>query len=92
MLKHTQTIHRQQPTNSLSVFDHFERLALKKVKILQLYCPASLLKIREEKEMERDGGEGDGQQRALVQQAPPPCDHPSTTMVYFLWLDTIHQF
>ena len=29
MVKHTQTIRRQKPTNSLSVFDHFVRLALK---------------------------------------------------------------
>ena len=28
MLKHTQTISQQQPTNSLSVFKHFMRLAL----------------------------------------------------------------
>ena len=89
MLKHTQTIHRQQSTNSLSVFDYFVRSALKKVKKLQLYCPAWLLKIREEKEMESEGGERDGQQRASVQQAPPPCDHPSATTVDFLWQDTI---
>ena len=29
MVKHTQTIPRQQPTNCLSVFDHFVKLALK---------------------------------------------------------------
>ena len=29
MVKHTQTIHRQQPTNCLSVFDHFVGVALK---------------------------------------------------------------
>ena len=29
MVKHTQTIHRQKPTNCLSVFDHFVGLALK---------------------------------------------------------------
>ena len=29
MVKHTQTICWQQPTNSLSVFDHFVKLALK---------------------------------------------------------------
>ena len=29
MVKHTQTIRRQQPTNCLSVFDHFVGLALK---------------------------------------------------------------
>ena len=29
MVKHTQTIQRQQPTNCLSVFDHFVWLALK---------------------------------------------------------------
>ena len=28
MLRHTQTIRRQQPANSLSVFDHFVELAL----------------------------------------------------------------
>ena len=28
MVKHTQTIRRQQPTNCLSVFDHFVGLAL----------------------------------------------------------------
>ena len=29
MIKHTQTIRRQQPTNCLNVFDHFVGLALK---------------------------------------------------------------
>ena len=29
MFKHTQTIRRQQPTNCLSVFEHFVGLALK---------------------------------------------------------------
>ena len=29
MVKHTQTIYRRQPTNCLSVFDHFVELALK---------------------------------------------------------------
>ena len=29
MVKRTQTIHRQKPTNCLSVFDHFVSLALK---------------------------------------------------------------
>ena len=29
MVKHTQTIPRQQPTNCLNVFDHFVRLVLK---------------------------------------------------------------
>ena len=29
MVKHTQTIRQQQPTNCLSVFDHFVRLAHK---------------------------------------------------------------
>ena len=28
MVKHTQTVHPQQPTNCLSVFDHFVGLAL----------------------------------------------------------------
>ena len=32
MGKHTQTIRRQQPTNCLSVFDHFVNLALKGLK------------------------------------------------------------
>ena len=32
MVKHTQTIRRQQPTNCLSVFDHFVGLALKGLK------------------------------------------------------------
>ena len=36
MVKHTQTIRRQQPTNYLSVFDHFVGLVLKGLKsILQ---------------------------------------------------------
>ena len=29
MVKHTQAIGRQQPTNCLNVFDHFVKLALK---------------------------------------------------------------
>ena len=34
MIKHTQTIRQQQPTNCLSVFDHFVGLALKGLNIL----------------------------------------------------------
>ena len=34
MVKHTQTIRRQQPTNCLSVFDHFVGLALNGLKFL----------------------------------------------------------
>ena len=33
MVKHTQTIRRQKPANSLSVFDHFVGLALKVLNI-----------------------------------------------------------
>ena len=33
MVKHTQTICRQQPTNCLSVFDHVMELALKELTI-----------------------------------------------------------
>ena len=33
MVKHTQTIHRQQTTNCLSVSDHFVGLALKGLKL-----------------------------------------------------------
>ena len=36
MVKHTQAIRRQQPTNCLSMFDHFVGLALKGLK---LYVP-----------------------------------------------------
>ena len=36
MVKHTQTIRRQQPTNSLSVFDNFVVLALKGLKLFKL--------------------------------------------------------
>ena len=36
MAKHTQIIRRQQPTNCLSVFDHFVGLALKRLRILNL--------------------------------------------------------
>ena len=32
IVKHTQTIRRQQPTNCLSMFDHFVELALKGLK------------------------------------------------------------
>ena len=31
MVKHTQTISRQKPTNCLSVFDHFVKMALKRL-------------------------------------------------------------
>ena len=34
MVKHTQTVRRQQATNCLSVFDHFVKLALKGLKYL----------------------------------------------------------
>ena len=33
MVKHTQTIRRQQPTNCLSVFGHFVGFALKELRI-----------------------------------------------------------
>ena len=35
MVKNTQTIRRQQPTNCLSVLDHFVKLALKGIKTLE---------------------------------------------------------
>ena len=41
MVKHTQTIRRQQPRNCLSVFDHFVGLGLKGSKI----CQASMTKL-----------------------------------------------
>ena len=31
MVRHTQAIHRQKPTNCLSVFDHFVGLTLKEL-------------------------------------------------------------
>ena len=37
MVKHTQTIRLQQPTNCLSVFGHFVRLALKGLTLRQAY-------------------------------------------------------
>ena len=33
--KHTQTIRRKQPTDCLSVFDHFKGLVLKKLKVVR---------------------------------------------------------
>ena len=41
MAKHIQTIRRQQPTNCLSVFDHFASLTIKGLSIhiaIQVYC------------------------------------------------------
>ena len=35
MVKHTQTIRRQSPTNCLSVLDHFVELALKGLRKLE---------------------------------------------------------
>ena len=43
MVKHTQTIRRQKPTNCLSVFDHFVGLALKV--LIQLCHFPSLITI-----------------------------------------------
>ena len=40
MVKHTQTIRPQQPTNCLSVFDHFMGLALEGLKIPQNFFEA----------------------------------------------------
>ena len=40
MVKHTQTIRQQQPTNCLSVFDHFMGLALEGLKIPQNFFEA----------------------------------------------------
>ena len=36
MVKHTQTIRRQKPTNCLSVLDHFVKLALKGLRNIKL--------------------------------------------------------
>ena len=36
MVKHTQTIRRQEPTNLLGVYDHFVGLALKGLKEMLL--------------------------------------------------------
>ena len=41
MVKHTQTIRRQWPTNYLSVFDHFVGLGLKAVKSLTIFSKKS---------------------------------------------------
>ena len=44
MVKHTQTIRRQKPTNGLSVFDHFVRLTLKGPSVTEAFIetfPAS---------------------------------------------------
>ena len=43
MVKHTETIRRQQPTNCLSVFDHFVGLALDGLK-QEIDCITSLSK------------------------------------------------
>ena len=45
MVKHTQTIRRLLPTNSLSVFDHFVRLALKELTNNIGSHPIDLLKM-----------------------------------------------
>ena len=42
MVKHTQTIRQQKPTNCLNVFDHSVRLALKLLIRLIDFCPALL--------------------------------------------------
>ena len=46
MVKHTQTICQQKPTNCLSVFDHFVNLALKGLSLLK--------KKKEKKKKNRD--------------------------------------
>ena len=38
MVKHTQIIHRQQPRNCLSVFDHFRGLAPKALNLFMMMC------------------------------------------------------
>ena len=42
MVKHTQTIRRQQPTSCLSAFNDFVGLTLKGLKISQISVPWSL--------------------------------------------------
>ena len=57
MVKHTQTIRRQQPTNCLSVFDHFAGLALKGLSYLSTLKPATaVLSILAVKEVPDEGG------------------------------------
>ena len=45
MVKHTQTILRQQPTNYLSVFDHFVKLTLKRLNGTHLRVSVFFCKI-----------------------------------------------
>ena len=45
MTKHSQTIRRQQPTNCLSVSDHFERLVLKGKNISRRQVKKSFLSL-----------------------------------------------
>ena len=45
MVKHTQTIRRQQPPNCLSVFDHFVGLALKGLNYLLVFDIKTLEKM-----------------------------------------------
>ena len=45
MVKHTQTIRRQQPTNCLSVFDHFVGLALKGLRLLTIFAKSLITDV-----------------------------------------------
>ena len=46
MVKHTQVIRRQQPSNCLSMFDHFVGLAFKGLRNNSMEKPVNLRKIR----------------------------------------------
>ena len=47
MVKHTQTIRRQKPTNCLSVFDHFLGLTLKGLMANFNFYAVSILSVKE---------------------------------------------
>ena len=46
MVKHTQVIRRQQPSNCLSMFDHFVGLAFKGLRNNSMEKPVNFRKIR----------------------------------------------
>ena len=46
MVKHTQTIRRQQPTNCLTVFDHFVGLALEGLLGIRKYFRYNFMNIK----------------------------------------------
>ena len=77
MVKHTQTIRRQEPTNCLSVFDHFVGLALQGLKWFNNFIKLYWYSISSSWKMKGEGkGGGSGEGFQIDPQKKLPSKNP----------------